>query len=189
MSGDTSWLVDGWDLGDIWCLTFVKGTDPSTALLRIGADQKTVRPQTLEQLMDGDLSPDKIVAGDFGDWTVIFQVNGWTADSSDVLARLAQNTTAIVVLNHPYASSRFVYAVNSEIITNFDPISPQQRYGSDPDHLLTEMRRADINPNRQPGGPGKAAGVRELMVLAHQLTGIILTPDIMNVVLLGATLA
>lgn len=188
MSGDMSWLVEGWDLGDIWCLAFVKDTEPSTALLRIGADQGTIRPQTLEQLMDGDLSPDTIVAGDFSGWTVIFQVNGWTANDSDVLARLAQETTVVVVLKHPYASSRFVYAVNGEIVTNFDPVTPRQRYGSDPDRLLTEIRRSGINPNREPCGSGRGAGVQELMVLAHRLTGVTLTPDIMSAVLLGATI-
>jgi uncharacterized protein DUF6461 len=148
-------MKDGWDLGDIWCLAFVKDTEPSTALLRIGAAQGGIRPQTLGQPMNGDLSPDKIVAGDVNGWTVIFQVNGDTADSSDVLARPAPETTAVVVLKHPYASGRFVYAVNGEIVTNFDPVSPRRRHGSDPDHLLTEMRRSGINPNREPCGPGR----------------------------------
>lgn len=36
------------DLGDLWCLTFVRGLDEAEALRRVGAEERGISPLTYE---------------------------------------------------------------------------------------------------------------------------------------------
>ncbi|MEU8271760.1 DUF6461 domain-containing protein [Sphaerisporangium sp. NPDC049002] len=71
---DIAWLVDEEELGDLWCLTFVRGLDETEALRRMGAKEDSIRPLTYEALMDEGLFEDTALAGRRGDWTVLIEV-------------------------------------------------------------------------------------------------------------------
>lgn len=60
---DVAWLAEDDELGDLWCLTFVRGVGEVEALLRLGADQNSIRPLTHDELLDDGLSPETVLAG------------------------------------------------------------------------------------------------------------------------------
>nr|WP_042185077.1 DUF6461 domain-containing protein [Kibdelosporangium sp. MJ126-NF4]CEL16500.1 hypothetical protein [Kibdelosporangium sp. MJ126-NF4]CTQ90452.1 hypothetical protein [Kibdelosporangium sp. MJ126-NF4] len=128
-------------LGEIFCLTFVKEVDATEALRRMGGYPDTIDTRTLTEIGDlhnfDDGFPDMASAVALGDWTVLFEPSGFTG--SGLITALSLGTEAVSVLRHDYASPRFGYAVDGELITEFDPTFPTNRHGADPDRLLPQM--------------------------------------------------
>ncbi|GGS79972.1 DUF6461 domain-containing protein [Nonomuraea spiralis] len=178
---DVAWLAEDDELGDLWCLTFVRGVSEVEALLRLDADPESMRPLTYDELMDDGLFPETVLAGRVGDWTVLIEESGWTCTEADKAQALSAGTVAVTVLRHDYASDDFVYAVDGELVTYFNPEIPGQRHGSDPDRLNDLMREAGLDPEDGLGigaeAPSSASGA---LLLAARLTGVVLTPDIVK---------
>jgi hypothetical protein len=80
---DVAWLAEDDQLGDLWCLTFVRGVSEVQALRRLGADQESIRPLTYDELIDDGLFPETVLVGRVGDWTVLIEESGWTCTEAD----------------------------------------------------------------------------------------------------------
>ncbi|MDX3103854.1 DUF6461 domain-containing protein [Nonomuraea angiospora] len=178
---DVAWLAEDDELGDLWCLTFVRGVSEVEAILRLGADQESIRPLTYDELIDDGLFPETVLAGRAGDWTVLIEESGWTCAEADKAQALSAGTVAVAVLRHDYASDDFVYAVDGELVTYFNPKIPERRHGSDPDRLNDLMREAGLDPDDGPGtGAAAPSPTSGALLLAARLTGVVLTPDIVK---------
>ncbi|TDD45805.1 hypothetical protein E1286_22850 [Nonomuraea terrae] len=174
---DVAWLAEDDELGDLWCLTFVRGVSEVEALVRLGADQESIRPLTYDELTDDGLFPETVLAGRVGDWTVLFEESGWTCTEADKAHALSAGTVAVVVLRHDYASDAFVYAVDGELVTYFNPKIPEWRHGSDPDRLNDLMREVGLDPDDVPRSGAEAPSpVSGALLLAARLTGVVLPP-------------
>ncbi|MEU9833477.1 DUF6461 domain-containing protein [Streptosporangium sp. NPDC048047] len=175
---DVAWLAEDDELGDLWCLTFVRGLSEVEALRRLGADQQSFRPLTYDELIDENLFPETVLAGRVGDWTVLIEESGWRCTEADRAQALSAGTVAVAVLRHDYASDDFVYAVDGELVTYFNPKIPQWRHGNDPDRLNDLMREAGLDPDDVPGAGTKApSSVSGALLLAARLTGVALLPE------------
>ncbi|MGS2641231.1 DUF6461 domain-containing protein [Streptosporangium sp. LJ11] len=189
---DVAWLADDHGLGDLWCLTFVRGLDEAEALRRVGAEESSIRPLTYEELVDEGLFPDTLLAGRLGDWAVLIEESGW--DALDAVKTLSAGSEAVSVLRHDYAADRFAYAVDGQVVTSFNPMIPAWRYGSDPDRLVSLMREAGFDPAYAPGDgtdeDNEERTVRHprvdgALMLVARLTGVMLTQEVLNGPLLG----
>ncbi|WP_285711091.1 DUF6461 domain-containing protein [Microtetraspora sp. NBRC 16547] len=178
---DVAWLAEDDELGDLWGLTFVRGVSEVEALLRLGADQESIRPLTYDKLIDDGLFPETLLAGRVGDWTVLIEESGWTCTEVDKAQVLSAGTVAVAVLRHDYASDEFVYAVDGELVTYFNPEIPEWRHGSDPDRLNDLMREVGLDPDGVPGTGAEApSSVSGALLLAARLTGVVLPPEIIR---------
>ncbi|MEU7742163.1 DUF6461 domain-containing protein [Nonomuraea sp. NPDC049158] len=182
---DVDWLANGHSFSDLWCLTFVRGLSEIDVLRRMGAEERSIRPLTYEELIDEGLFPDTVLAGRLGDWIVVVEESGW--DALDALEVLSVETEAVSVLRHDYASDCFGYAVDGELITSFNPMIPAWRSGSDPDRLVDVMRDVGFDPTYAPGDADerearavKHPSVDGALLLAARLTGVMLTQDVLN---------
>ncbi|WP_344889886.1 DUF6461 domain-containing protein [Nonomuraea antimicrobica] len=197
---DVAWIAHDYGLLGIWCLTFVRGLDEPEALRRAGVGERSIRPLRYEELMDPRLfPPDVVLAGRLDGWTVLIEVFGWAA--LDALPTLSVGTEAVSVRRHDDATDRFAYAVDGELVTAFDPMIPAWRSGSDPDRLVNLMRDVGFDPAYEPEGEDEdeAEENREwefdqptvdgALLLAARLTGVMLTPDVLNGLLLGGDVA
>jgi hypothetical protein len=168
-----AWPGDGDVLGEIFCLTFIRGVDGTEALRRMGGlpDTFATRAQSdLEDLHDFDHGyPMVALALPLGAWTVVLEPNGF--EGVHLLPALSRGTEAVSVLRHDYASPTFGYAVDGELITEFDPTFPNHRHGTDPDRLLARM--LDVGFTEDDGQHDGATG-RSLR-LAEQITGVLPT--------------
>ncbi|MEV4014390.1 DUF6461 domain-containing protein [Nonomuraea angiospora] len=178
---DVAWLAEDDELGDLWCLTFVRGVSEVEALLRLGADQESIRPLTYDELIDDGLFPETVLAGRVGDWTVLIEESGWTCTETDKAQELSAGTVVVAVLRHDYGSDDFVYAVDGELVTYFNPKIPEWRHGSDPDRLNDLVREAGLDPEDGPGTGAKApSSASGALLLAARLTGVVLTRGIVK---------
>ncbi|MEU0486194.1 DUF6461 domain-containing protein [Streptosporangium sp. NPDC006013] len=187
---DVAWLAEGYELGDVWCLTFVWGLDEAEALRRMGTTEGSIRPLTYEELDDEGLFPDTVLAGRLGGWTVLIERGGRQAIERDALRALSTATEVVSVLRHDHATDNFVYARDGETVTSFNPMIPAWRYGSDPDRLVDAMRAAGFDPARMPGGEDEDENadhpaVGGALLLAVRLTRVVLTPEVLHGPLLG----
>ncbi|GAA0980473.1 hypothetical protein GCM10009555_047020 [Acrocarpospora macrocephala] len=111
---------------------------------------------TLDELMEDDESTVTMLARDFGEWTGLFEVFAGEFPDQAALARMARDTAVVVVLSNPNGVDYFVYAENGDVVVAFDPVEPDRLFRR---NLLARMGEVGIDPGREPGGPGRVAGV------------------------------
>jgi hypothetical protein len=165
-------LGDDLQLGEIFCLTFVKGVDEGEALRRMGGLPDTVAVRTvadIRQLHDFDHGyPTVASALPLGAWTVVFEPNGF--EGSHLLPALSRGTEAVSVLRHDYAYHSFDYAVDGQVITAFDPVFPGSRDGDDPDRLLPRM--LDVGFTEDDEGDFDDT-IARCLLLVERITGVL----------------
>lgn len=161
-------------LGGIFCLTFVREVDEAEALRRMGGLPDTIATRTPYDIGDlhnfDDGYPTAASVLRLGNWTVVFEPGGF--EGAQLLAAMSYGTEAVSVLRHDYASPEFGYAVDGEVITQFDPTFPARRHGADPDRLLPRMRQVGFTMDDDHEFDDAIA--RSLR-LARQLTGVLPT--------------
>ncbi|TDD38664.1 hypothetical protein E1287_05125 [Actinomadura sp. KC06] len=140
----------GGPLGEIFCLTFLKGVDETEALSRLGGLPDTLRPRTLEEAGEAFTSYEAgyaefAFALNLGDWTVLIEPNGFQGSLEEPLTALSRGTEAVAVQRHDYADHAFRYAVDGTLVTAFEPTWPDHRWGSEPDRLLGQMRAVGLD--------------------------------------------
>lgn len=161
-------------LSEIFSVTLVRQVGEAEALRRIGGLPDTVATRTPTEIEDlhnfDDGYPTVASVLPLGAWTVVFEPRGW--ESAGLVSVLSDGTEAVSVLRHDYASPEFSYAVDGQLITQFDPTFPADRRGADPDRLLPEMREVGFAVDDDDQFDGAIA--RSLR-LAKQLTGVLPT--------------
>ncbi|MFC4907616.1 DUF6461 domain-containing protein [Actinomadura gamaensis] len=185
---DVLWIDDGEPLGEIFCLTFIKDVDETEALSRLGGLPDTLRPRTLEEASEAYLSydagyPEFAFALRLGAWTVLIEPDGFQGSLTEPLTALSRGTEAVVVQRHDYADHAFRYAVDGILVTGFEPTWPDQRWGSDPDRLLEQMRVAGLVPDED---DYLSEAYVPALLLAGLITGTVPTPEALTGELLSA---
>lgn len=181
-----AWPGDGDVLGEIFCLTFIKGVDDREALRRMGGLPDTFATRShsdvgeLHNFDDG--YPMVALALPLGTWTIVFEPNGF--EGAHLLPALSRGTEAVSVLRHDYASPTFGYAVAGDLITQFDPNFPNHRHGTTPDLLLPRMLEVGFTEEEEDGQYDHAIG--RCLRLAEHITGLLPTYDALNAPLTSA---
>ena len=141
------------ELGEIFCLTFVRGVDESEALRRMGAFPDTVERRTLadagEMMHEFDLGYPRMAAATALDgWSMVIEPDGFEG-AGDLLQAVSRGTEAVAVMQHDYAASHhFGYAVDGTMVAAFPPEQAveQRIWGADPGRLSDDMLAVGILP-------------------------------------------
>jgi hypothetical protein len=86
----------------------------------------------------------------------------------------------VSVLRHDYAYHAFAHAVDGEVVTQFDPTSPADRRGTDPDRLLPRMTDVGLT------GAEHGGHISRSLRLVEQLTGALPTFEALTGPLISA---
>jgi hypothetical protein len=146
----------------------------------MGGLPDTVAPRTPSEI--GELHtfdhgyPAVASALELGEWTVVFEPEGF--EGASLVTALSQGTEAVTVLRHDYASPAFGYAINGELITQFDPTFPTHRHGADSDRLLAAM--LDVGFTTTDDGGQYDGAIARCLRLVERLTGVLPTIDVMT---------
>ena len=120
------------------CVTVVRGLDVAETVVAFGGDP-SLPPQPLLSF-DGTGYMEVAAVGQVGDVVVVVEPNGFQGARPEVLRVASHKGEAVSVYWNVNSVRRFSYSVGGELVTSFDPVfTPDQRSGSDPDRLLTEM--------------------------------------------------
>lgn len=185
-------------LGGIFTVSFFRGVGPGEVLHRFGAPAAGRRRMSFGELcgrVGGFLSggagaegrvhpPAGGTGGGYvgvrqsGEWSVALELSGWEATLPDVTERLSQGCEVVAATRHDYAEHSFMYAVDGDVVTCFDPQVPGHRHGSRPDALNSPMRRAGCDPQCQEmcfDDPMAMA-----FALTAGITGVEFTPEVLE---------
>jgi hypothetical protein len=181
---DCQWQSDG-RLGDIYTIVFVRGLDEHEVLRRLGAADEDIR-----LIDDGDHScpegPEVITVRRIGDWTVAIEDCGRRGLQREVLGVLSRDGgEAVAAHRHDYAQHHVAYAVDGQLITDFNPGFPIDRQGADPDRLNRHLRELGIDPAADDSidNPIPAA-----LAIASRITNVMITPQHLRRPALGAAI-
>lgn len=165
-------------LGEIFCLTYLKGVGPAEALRRLGGLPDTVRERPAEELSEQRESfdagfPELAAALDLGGWSVVIEPEGFLGADHALLEAASRGTAAVSVLRHDYASAHFGYAVDGTTVTAFDPGYPavETIWGSEPGMLRHLMDALGL---RTPSDESELTWLdaeARAIVLAQRITG------------------
>ncbi|WP_426513761.1 DUF6461 domain-containing protein [Dactylosporangium sp. McL0621] len=176
-------------LGEIFCLTFVRGLDAREALTRMGAYPDTFAELSPEEMYERQSSfdagyPSLAGAVTRDGWTVCLEPDGFEC-AGPLLATVSHGTEAVSVLRHDYASPRFTYAVDGEEVTGFDPGYPHEFWGTDPGRLTAQLHAVGLGPIA-PADEGPDEPVARAVLLAATIAGGLPSPDALTGPMLSA---
>lgn len=167
------------DLGEIFCLTFLKGVGAPEALLRMGGCPDTFRNRTGTELGEAAESfdagfPAMAMALPLGAWTVVIEPDGFEGADDALLEAASRGTEAVSVLRHDYASAHFGYAVDGTTVAGFDPGYPAEEtsWGSDPAMLRPLMDALGLRPPSDESDESWLDAEARAIVLAQRITGV-----------------
>ncbi|MDI6102069.1 DUF6461 domain-containing protein [Actinoplanes sp. NEAU-A12] len=172
------------DLGEIVCLTFIKGVDEAEALRRLGGYPDTISEQAPDLLMERlQDSGDDIQIGfsvGLGPWSLVIEPEGFCGADHVLLKAASTGVEAISVLRHDYAHAAFAYAVDGDLVTGFEPGYPDlsSMHGTDSHRLWPMMRQIGFHPPTEEDGEEVwSTSVARALVLAQQITGVTLPSE------------
>ncbi|MFI6801188.1 DUF6461 domain-containing protein [Streptosporangium canum] len=112
-----------------FCFTLVAGMEPAAVLHRLAA--------TSGELME---APGYIEVGPADGGSVIVDLAGYAGIMRDVVCELSRGTVLATVHNNIDSIAKFIYAADGKVITELDPMFPDEpRRGAEPDRLLEDL--------------------------------------------------
>ncbi|MGJ6968632.1 DUF6461 domain-containing protein [Streptosporangium sp. G11] len=191
-------------LGEIYCVTLVRGLDPAEVLRRFGARTSTQMSFADLELAVSDFT--MVTEGGEGggyvgvvatdDGCAAVEPFGWSGTDNPTLERLSAGTDVVSVLRHDYACDYFHYAADGMMLTAFDPTFSERRSGADTDRLADLMREFGLPieegsdedwDQRYDDLPGH--GLARMFAMAARLTGVTFTADLLDGPLLVGAIA
>ena len=164
-------------LGETFCLTYLKGVPAREALLRMGGC-----PDTFEDRTVADLGSLDAVALPLGAWTVVIEPGGFRGADHALLETASRGAEAVSVLRHDQASAHFGYAVDGTTVAGFDPGYPavETIWGSDPGLLRPLMDALGLRPPGDESDENWQDAEARAIVLTQRITGIRLPDQVLS---------
>ncbi|NBE50884.1 DUF6461 domain-containing protein [Streptomyces boluensis] len=185
---DYTWVDDD-DFGMTvaYCATLARGLTPEQLLDRVGA-QEVTRGTGLdavvwgEQLEAAEQLPFAVTA--IGDWSLMYEHNGFVGVTDSVLARLSRDTVVVSHFKNVNAVDKFCWWENGAERLRFQPLFPSERNGPDAESMAATMRDvgfdltdfSELDDDREDFGPVTLGA----FALAERITGVRVTPEIIT---------
>ena len=177
----------GWvnDLDGV-CLTFARGVDEEAMLRGFGGDPaRAVRcgaasDSSIQAI--GGYRP-LVRVGRRGAYGFAIELSSAEGIRHRVLRRLSAHGDAVSVHHNPAGLSWFAYARDGVVLTEFEPLHPAYRRGSEPDRLLSAMRSVGLDPDQPHNDVTRAT--EAALNLAAAVTGVALDLADVEATLLG----
>src|ERR1700691_3663128 len=155
-------------LRDGACVTLVGPPDAEGVVRGFGGDPSEARPMSLAAVGMPTVDEPAIAVRDVGEWLLVVEVNGWQGSRPEVLRRVSAGGRVVSVYWNVNATTRFSYAVSGQLLTAFEAMTPDRRWGADPDAL--EAARSGL-----PWATGD--WVPLLLALAARVAGVRMRPE------------
>jgi len=128
------WLQSS-PLRDEACITLVSPPNAGKIVRGFGGDLVGARQMSLAALdMPGADEP-ALAVRTVGAWLLVVEVNGWQGSRPEVLRQISAGGRAVSVYWNVNPTARFSYAASGQLLTAFEAMTPDRRWGADPDGL------------------------------------------------------
>jgi hypothetical protein len=110
-------------------------------------------------------------------WVLVAEINGYAGITEALVGPMSAGRTVVSHFGNVNAVHRFQWWRDGQLLVDFDPMFPTDRYGSDPDALTEHIGGVgilfDAEPEDIAGVDLSAAG----FALAERITGVACTPE------------
>jgi hypothetical protein len=155
-------------LRDGACITLVGPPNADVVVRGFGGDLAGARQMSLAAPGRPGVDEPTLAVREVGAWLLVVEVNGWQGSRPEVLRRVSAGGRVVSVYWNVNMTTRFSYAVSGQLLTAFEAMTPDRRWGADPDGL--EAARAGL-----PWATGD--WVPLLLALAARVTGVRVLPE------------
>ena len=175
---DYSWVDQSSEIAVASCFSFYDGLSVDEVVTRTGIEEwrspdRRASADGSSWLSDGDVA----VFADSG-WTVLYEPNGYPQRFAERIAASPDVNRCVVVFWNVNAVTEFAYWEHGLKVVAFD--WPQDRWGSEPDRLLADMRET-VGLERTGEEGGSVFDIyQQMLALAERITGIHLGPDFLG---------
>lgn len=184
---DYGWLKERYALLlEAYCVTLVRDITSEELLEQLGADGRSRIIGVLG--MSGPShearAPSRRFVGAtaIGHWTLMVEFNGYLGITDQAMLPLSRDRRVVSHFLNVNAVDRFCWYEDGDLRLHFQPLFADERYGSHPDELLTEMGESGFDLTEREEDGDHDAYYSTLtgasFALAHRLTGIRLTPEL-----------
>lgn len=127
---DLDWVEDY----EAVCVSLVQGMSPEEAVAKLTAGRARAFPTRVaaeDWVADSDdYDRNWIVAGRVGDWTFIWEDNGFQGSLEEVAARMSVRSPFVSVFWNVNAVEAFTYARDGHVVRQFDPYAHDDDAGT-----------------------------------------------------------
>lgn len=130
-------------------LIFVRGVTPEQVIEAFGTDPSAARLLSADAT-DEALGYPWVRAGRTGEWA--FSIDTCPVDvyENETIAPYLSAGTELALVELTLSSELFYYFVDGTEVTSFEPLMARDRFGSDPDRFVSQMRQAGLRVDRSP---------------------------------------
>ncbi|WP_423832649.1 DUF6461 domain-containing protein [Streptomyces manipurensis] len=175
----------GPDIAEAYCFTLVRGLSPAELTARLeGRPEAPLRG--IDAVVDaafaqyglGDVERQLVAMATVGDRTLLIEPNGYLGVTEDRVLPASAGAHWVSHFVNINAVGTFLWAEDRVLRLCFDPMFPEDRWGTTPDALLDVMERMGFPLDEET--PEEDLSAPAAFALAEHLTGIAVTPELLR---------
>ncbi|MDX3539397.1 DUF6461 domain-containing protein [Streptomyces sp. MB09-01] len=185
---DYAWFENDFpDIAEAYCFTLVRGLSPAELISRL--EGRSEAPlQGIAAVVEAAFAQYELEDGDrqlvavttVGAWTLLIEPNGYLGVTEERALPASAGTSWISHFVNINAVGTFLWAEDEVLRLCFDPMFPEDRWGTTPDELLDVM--TCIGFHVDDGAPETEMDLSSpaAFALAEHLTGVAITPELLH---------
>lgn len=185
-STDYTWFEDDFpDLAEAYCFTLVRGLTPAEAISRLAGREAEpmhgiadVVDAAFAQYDQADGARQLIALTTAGDWTLLIEPNGYLGVTENRVLPASSGVSWISHFVNVNAVGTFLWVEDESVRLCFDPMFPEDRWGTAPDELLDVMHRIGFHLGEET--PETDLSAPAAFALAEHLTGVAITAALLQ---------
>ncbi|MFF8618693.1 DUF6461 domain-containing protein [Streptomyces sp. NPDC015350] len=185
-AADYAWFENDFPaIAEAYCFTLVRDLSPAELMSRLGGQPEapllginTVVDAAFAQYGLEEGRRQLIAMTTMGPWTLLIEPNGYLGVTEEQVLPASAGTAWISHFTNVKAVCTFLWAEDQVLRLCFDPMFPEERWGTTPDELFDVMQRIGFHfddDNPEPDFSPQAA-----FALAEHLTGVAITPALLQ---------
>lgn len=183
---DYAWFQNDYpDLAEAYCFTLVRGLSPAEVVSRLGGHPEAPL-RGMAALVDAAFARFGFTAAHrqlvgmtaVGTWTLLVEPNGFLGVTEERALPASAGTSWISHFVNVNAVGTFLWAEDQVLRLCFDPLFPEERWGTAPDELLDVLHRVGFHFGEET--PETDLSSLAAFALAEHLTGVAITPELLE---------
>ncbi|MFJ6572328.1 DUF6461 domain-containing protein [Streptomyces sp. NPDC091292] len=174
-------------LAEAYCITLVRDLSPTDVLARLGGRTEPARTgvtamveASFAHLDRAENSRQFLAMTTVRDWTLLIEPNGCLGVSEESALPASAGTRWVSHFVDIEGHEAFLWAEDTVSRVQFEPGTPDHRWGTTPDELLDAMHDCGFQFWSETSDTAEFLCDKAAFALAEHLTGVRLTPDLLQ---------
>ncbi|GGS29156.1 hypothetical protein Snoj_25390 [Streptomyces nojiriensis] len=185
---DYAWFENDFpDIAEAYCFTLVRGLSPAELISRLEGRWEAPL-QGIAEVVDAAFAQYDLEGGarqligmtTLGAWTLLIEPNGYLGVTEERALPASAGASWVSHFVNVNAVGTFLWAEDQVLRLCFDPMFPEDRWGTTPDELLDVMTRIGFHVDDDAPEAEINLSSPAALALAEHLTGVAVTPALLQ---------